>query len=225
MSFYTSRKDKPEWLLREFPDIFKQARQVLDIGCDQKKIASLLPAHISYTGLDIIPEADIQWNLDSGVALPIKDKEYDLVLCLETLEHLEQIHFIFDQLCRVGSRYILITLPNPISRIFFSYLLGRKCTKKEVEQRKFGAYMKFYGLPFDRPFDRHRWFFNTEESVSFVAYRAKLNGWKVRDIFYSLDTERGLKKYLKFLLAGFGKKRMYNFFNETTVFLLEKDVL
>lgn len=223
MSYYTFREDKPQWLLREFPHLFQDAYRVLDVGCDKGQLARFLPEHSTYTGVDMSQEADINLDLDSGKRLPISDKSYDLVLCLETLEHLEQVHFMLDELFRVSSKYIFITLPNPLSRVFFSYYLGKKFTNNIEKQKQFGTHMKFYGLPFERPFDRHRWFFNTEESISFIRYRAKINHWKIKEVHYSLDMRGGFRKYVKFVLSGFQRERMYNFFNETTIFLLERD--
>lgn len=223
MSLYTSREDKPQWLLREFPSLFQDARHVLDVGCGRRQLAHSLPSHITYTGIDMSQEADVTFNLDSGERLPIADRSYDLVLCLETLEHVEHIHFVLDELFRVSSKYILITLPNPLSRILYSYYLGRKFTRDSEKQKRFGTYMKFYGLPLERPYDRHRWFFNTEESISFMIYRAKLNGWSIQEIRYSLDMRGGFRKYLKLALSGFQRRRMYNLFNETTIFLLERE--
>ena len=223
MSFYTSREDKPRWLVKEFPSLFQDARSVLDVGCDRGQLAQLLPSHIAYTGIDMNEEADIQCNLDSGQRLPLSDKSYDLVLCLETLEHLEHIHVVLDELFRISSKYILITLPNPLSRIFHSYLRGRKRTQDPEQQKQFGAYMKFYGLPFERPFDRHRWFFSTDESISFIRYHAEASNWNIKELRYSLDMKGGFRRYLKFAISAFRRKRMYNLFNETTIFLLERN--
>src|SRR3989344_324665 len=102
MTFYTSREDKSQWFLEEFLGKLESVNTVLDVGCDRGQLAEHFPPRISYTGIDISNEADIQFNLDSKEKLPVADASYDAVICLETLEHIEQTHFIFDELCRAS---------------------------------------------------------------------------------------------------------------------------
>ena len=42
--------------------------------------------------------------------------------------------------------------------------------------------MKFYGLPPERPIDRHKWFFSSEEAERYVRHRAAANGMRVLQI-------------------------------------------
>ncbi|MCP6726797.1 MAG: class I SAM-dependent methyltransferase [Patescibacteria group bacterium] len=222
MNFYTSRETRQEWIVKNFPEIFQNINSVLDVGCDQRQMLEFLEKHIKYVGIDVSDGADIQIDLDSTKALPFSDNEFDAVLALDTLEHLEEFHFIFDELCRISNKYIIITLPNPLSQIPWNYFMGRKHAHTLEERKKEGTYTKPYGLPLEKPEDRHRWFFNTEESINFINYRAEKNGFNVRDIGYSIDYQSKLKKFIKFVLAGFSRKRMLNFFTDSTIFLLER---
>lgn len=44
--------------------------------------------------------------------LPFKDAEFDVVLCSETLEHVSDLHGAVDELLRVASKAVVITVPH-----------------------------------------------------------------------------------------------------------------
>lgn len=217
---YTSRENKPEWVVSIFKEVFQDVKKVLDIGCDQKQLKKILSGDINYIGVDISGMPDVLFNFDKEENLPFEDKSYDLVFCSEVLEHLENIHFIFDELCRLSKKYIIISLPNPLSGIF-AYLFGKKYAKT-TESKEFGKFIKYYGLPIDKPKDRHRWFFSTEEALEFVSKRAEKNNCKIEKVLYTIDFQRGIRKVIKIMLSGFSRKRMLNLFNGTTWFLIRK---
>jgi len=218
---YTSRKNKPEWLLKVFGGLFLSSNKILDVGCDNAQLKIILPPHIIYTGIDAAGMPDILFDLDSGKNLPFENKSFDLVFCSEVLEHLESIHFIFDELCRVSGKYVLLSLPNAIADIS-SYLHGNIYSDTIEKNKKFGRYVKFYGLPLDKPFDRHRWFFSTEEAVEFVKYRTAKNNCKIEKILYSIDFGNNQPGFFQKIFLGFNRKRSLNLFNDTTWFLIKK---
>lgn len=218
--YYKTREDKPKWVVDNFPELFK-APSILDIGCDKKQLKRYIPENTHYIGLDISKEADINFNLDSGNVLPFKDREFNLVVALDILEHIENIHQIFDELCRVSSKSILISLPNNLQSAIKGYIF-RKYNKDKNYQLQHGKYSKFYGLPFEKPEDRHRWFFNSEEAESFVNYRANKNGFNVVGIKYEIDMQSTIRKIFRFIIVGFSRRRMLDFFSGTIFFVLEK---
>ncbi|MEZ4461136.1 MAG: class I SAM-dependent methyltransferase [bacterium] len=65
----------------------------------------------------------------SVLDLPFGDGEFDMVCCFETLEHLPFGDFDrgLDELCRVASRYVLISLPDvtPYVRVDIKGSVGR----------------------------------------------------------------------------------------------------
>jgi len=221
MKLYRNRREKAEWMIQQFKPIFEEVNSVLDVGCDRKYLKRYLSDKINYIGIDITGVPDIYFDLDKDGKLPFEDNSFDLVVCADVLEHLENIHFVFDELVRVSSKYILISLPNPASGII-AYFLGRKYSRSFEKQKEFGKYMKFYGLPLEKPKDRHKWFFNTEEAVEFIKYRANKNNCKIKKIIYTIDYQKGIKKVLKVILCGSNRKKMLNLFNGTTWFLIEK---
>lgn len=50
---------------------------------------------------------DIKFNLDTTTSLPFEVNEFNCVSCVEVLEHLDNLHFIFDELIRISKQYLL----------------------------------------------------------------------------------------------------------------------
>lgn len=221
MTSYRNREEKMTWMVGQFKSVFEHINSVLDIGCYEKYLERHIPERVKYVGVDIYGRPDIHLDLDKKENLPFKDDSFDLVVCADVLEHLENIHFIFDELIRISNKYVLIALPNPLSGVF-SYFLGRNYSELFEKQKKFGKYMKFYGLPLEEPKDRHRWFFNTEEAINFIRYRSKKNKWEILKIIYTINFQGNFKKLLKFIISGFNRKRTLNWFNGATWFLIKK---
>jgi SAM-dependent methyltransferase len=141
---------------------------VVDVGCRGKELeAALAGRPISYVGVDIDPSADIVADL--GEKLPFDDDWADVVVALDVLEHTNDIHHAFSELCRVASRHVVITLPN--------------CYEAGIRMRflRGGPVSDKYGLPLDPPEDRHRWFFSFAEAGAFVQSSADREGWRVLD--------------------------------------------
>ena len=89
---------------------------VLDVGCGE---GHLIPHHYSNRlGLDFSPVA-VQKCLLKGrlavvgraEALPFPDKSFDVVTCLETLEHTEDPVAVLAECKRVARRVVLISVP------------------------------------------------------------------------------------------------------------------
>jgi hypothetical protein len=166
---YTDRASKARYIAAKYAPILSTS--VLDVGCDQRQILAHLPKGVRYTGLDIAPPADVVINLDTpGITLPCADQEFDTVMACDVLEHLERIHPIFDEFCRVAAQRVIISLPNPAHN-FVDALTTHG-----------GGRLKFYGLPVDPPKDRHRWFFGAEEAAHFLRERGRRSGFLVEQL-------------------------------------------
>jgi hypothetical protein len=95
------------------------------------------------------------------------------VLCLDVLEHLENIHEMFDRLCALTKNYVIISLPNPWASMMENF------ESKSYNQH---TNIKFYGLPNERPDDRHKWFYSFNEAKRFIEYRAEKNHMDILDL-------------------------------------------
>jgi SAM-dependent methyltransferase len=165
---YDSRESKSEYVFDKYQGLFEET--VLDVGADAMYLKNKIISNGgNYLGVGYGDGIDIELNLEKA-PLPFKDNEFDTVICLDVLEHLENIHAVFDELCRVSKKSIIISLPNPWSDLFTTLRIGNHSEEEGV---------KFYGLPPEKPLDRHRWFFSEKEAYNFVSYRSKKNGWNL----------------------------------------------
>lgn len=105
-------------------EIDKQSVALLDVGCGNGRISSLLTdrAYLNYVGLDIflpyLEQARLRFPRGNYILcdiryLPIRDKTFDTVLSMSVLEHLEReegLKLITD-LQRVARRQVIVWIP------------------------------------------------------------------------------------------------------------------
>lgn len=139
---------------------------LVDVGCRRASGQALPPGrNLRYYGLDRVGTADVVADLSEG--LPFGDEGVDIVLALDVLEHVDDIHAAFAEVCRVASRLVAITLPNVYElKGRWRFLLGSPLSGK-------------YGLPDEAPPDRHRWIFSLNEARRFCRQCGMLSGFSV----------------------------------------------
>jgi SAM-dependent methyltransferase len=100
-------------------DVFAPGR-VLDVGCGPGALMTLLAElGVEADGIDASPAAralapaGVQDRITTAEAteLPVPDREYELVICRELLEHLTAIEIrrVVSELCRVSARFVYVT--------------------------------------------------------------------------------------------------------------------
>jgi SAM-dependent methyltransferase len=94
------------------------AVSVLDVGCGDGRLTNrLVDRHARVVGVDIAAEALQHVRTETHVApvtaLPFADRAFDLVLCTEVLEHLEDAELAgaVGELSRVAARFVLLSVP------------------------------------------------------------------------------------------------------------------
>jgi len=76
--------------------------KLLDIGAGEHLIKKFLPKNIKYISIDSIGKQNYNINLNSN-KLPFKDKSFDIILCLETLEHILSPHNLMNEILRIDA--------------------------------------------------------------------------------------------------------------------------
>lgn len=97
---------------------------VLDAGCGEGFTLDKLKKEKigkTYKGIEFDPQAvliantlypKIEVKQGDIMKLPYKSNSFDLVVCTEVLEHLENPKKAYRELLRVSKKYVLITVPN-----------------------------------------------------------------------------------------------------------------
>jgi SAM-dependent methyltransferase len=91
---------------------------VLDVGCGDGRLPNRLVArHERVVGVDIAAEAlrhvEAETHVAPVTALPFADRSFELVLCTEVLEHLDDAELAraLRELSRVAGRFVLLSVP------------------------------------------------------------------------------------------------------------------
>ena len=106
-------------------------RSVLEVGCGEgfstRRLRAMLPDEVPLEAVDIerrLVEATRRRNpsvpvrQESAYALGAGDRAYDMVICMEVLEHLDRPATAMDELVRVSARWLLLSVPRePLWRV------------------------------------------------------------------------------------------------------------
>lgn len=156
---------------------------ILDVGCDTRLLKDILK-NVNYTGIDIAGTPDIQVDLEKIEKLPFEDNNFSTTVCSEVLEHLDSLHLIFDEIIRVTTNYIIISLPN-------NWAVFRKAIKRGRGKHK------YYGLPPTRPDDRHKWFFNIAEAITFAKEQGKKHNLSIIEMIANEEPTSLIKRIFR----------------------------
>lgn len=201
---FPSRKDRGIFVARRFEKYLRQS--ILDVGCYEAPLRELLRA-ASYTGVDMAGNPDIELNLEKVERLPFEDNSFDTVICVDVLEHLDNLHSVFADLVRVSKQYIIVSLPN--------CWRDARCP---IERGRGG--FGHYGLPAEKPLDRHKWFFSLTQARKFIEAKAKEFGLEAEEMIVAEQPKNILVRGLRRI--RYGKKSYQNRYAQTLWTVLRK---
>ena len=116
----------PVRVIRRLPK--ERNYKLLDVGASTKFLEKLLPENVKYYSLDCTGKHNWVFDLEKG-KLPIKSGFFDIVVCLETLEHITNPESVIKEILRVGKKeaIFILSMPNDYNFVLrFYYLLGKK---------------------------------------------------------------------------------------------------
>ena len=179
---YQDRESKYLFIESHFKKYLKDATSVLDIGCDDNKLKSRWGSKV--LGIDIGGNPDQIVNLEQEKLSRFDNASFDLLVCIDLLEHIDNLHAVLDDMIRVSKSRIIISLPNcghffRIMPVVFGISTG-----------------KYYGLPVDPPKDRHKWYFTWRELHHFFKVYAKRNNLLIESEFLSYGYRSVIRRVL-----------------------------
>ena len=206
---FENRAERSQFISKIYKHYLKFS--VLDVGCSENTLKSYLPENIKYVGIDISGKPDFIVNLEEDKLKMFEDQSFYIVVCTDVLEHLDNIHEIFDDLCRVSKKYIIVSLPNNWIQFKFSLMSGM-------------AEHKFYGLPVDSPEDRHKWVFNHDQALNFLKLRGRKNNFKIINRFSLPIISKSFKIHIfdMFFKLYYGNRFRFNNLHYSSIWVLLK---
>jgi 2-polyprenyl-3-methyl-5-hydroxy-6-metoxy-1,4-benzoquinol methylase len=102
---FPARQDRSAFVARRFAEYLNGS--VLDVGCYEAPLREILGS-VSYTGIDVVGRPDIEVNLEKAERLPFEDSAFRCVLCIDVLEHLDNLHAVFAELVRVAQCHVIV---------------------------------------------------------------------------------------------------------------------
>src|SRR5688500_8901200 len=97
------RADRPRFIGHRFGRYFPGT--VRGIGCDEAVLKGIV-GEKNYSGVGMTEQSDVKVDLEREGRLPFKDRRWETVLCLDVLEHLNNMHDFTDEVFRVANSYV-----------------------------------------------------------------------------------------------------------------------
>jgi SAM-dependent methyltransferase len=201
---FPTRIDRSKFVAKRFAKYLNKS--VLDVGCYEAPLRDILGEKI-YTGIDIVGKPDVKFDLDSSTLFPFENEAFKSIICVDVLEHLNNLHFVFSELVRVSKEYIIISLPN-----------CWRDARVPIERGR--GHFAHYGLPVNKIIDRHRWFFNLSEAKQFLNAQIEVFNLKLEEMFL---TEKPKNSVLRFFRRiRYPGERYMNRYSHTIWVVLKK---
>lgn len=180
--FFPTRSARTAFIAERFATYL--CNSVLDVGCFEAPLRTMLPKGVAYTGIDFAGAPDIEINLEKTEKLPFENDSHECVICVEVLEHLDNLHDLFDELVRVTSKHVIVSLPN-----------CWRDARRPIERGR--GEFAHYGLPLEKPKDRHKWFMNVTQAREFLVGKASSHRLTIVEMFVTEKPRGALLRFLR----------------------------
>lgn len=188
--YFKDRKSRARFICKFFNQYIGPSESILDVGCSENDLKKMIGEKVY--GIDKAGAPDKRIDLEKEKLSIFQDNSFDMVVCTEVLEHIDNLYETLDDISRVTKKYILISLPN-CSDIW-----------KILRIILFSSTGKYYGLPHDNPGDRHKWFFSWKEADNFFLNYCQKSNMKIIESFLHFNYQDSGKEFiLKTMLKGF----------------------
>lgn len=111
--------------------------KILEVGAQDEVLKKFIPKGMSYETIDMYgtPDYKIDLNVEN---IPVEDNVYDVMICLETLEHTLYPKEIIKELKRVTKKdgLFILSMPNDYNfwlRIYYLFGMKSVCTDEPFE--------------------------------------------------------------------------------------------
>lgn len=104
-----AKKKKKEYFLEKI----HKNKSILEIGCGSGWVGDYLKENgwTNYTGIDIVPPADIVGDIRNWKAIGLKEESFDVIIAFEVVEHIDCFKECLALLKRNGM--LMVTTPVP----------------------------------------------------------------------------------------------------------------
>ena len=183
---------------------------VLDLGCRDMVLKKFLLGNYEYFGVDNsnTKETDpalINHNLEEGI--PINIKKPDIIVALDVLEHIENIHSVYNQLFTTSNKTIVVALPN---MAYYKFRLNFMIK---------GVLSGKYIFSENKVLDRHRWIPNVKSIEKFIKSNTP-ESWKITKYNYIAERKRN---FIFYFLEKFLSKFFPGLFIYEIIYIFKKE--
>lgn len=167
---HTPKNPLQKFLIKRFFDKFLQTvkftnvKSVLDVGCGEGFTMNRMKdagvgerregIEYSETSIAIAKKLYPDLNIKQGdiYKLPYKANSFDLVVCTEVLEHLENPKKALLELVRVSKKYVLLSVPNEPFFMMANLLRGKNLSRwgndiEHIQHWSSGSFERFVKVP------------------------------------------------------------------------------
>lgn len=155
--------------------------KILDLGCRDAILSDYLDGTFDYTGVDFIPKIInnnkkiINLNLEEGINTELGN--FDIITAIDVLEHIENIHQLYNQIFQRCNKIFAIALPNMgYYKFRLKFFFNGELSGKYI----FHSY---------RHIDRHRWIPNYYTIRNFVKKNTPTN-WEIKEYKFIAQRKR-----------------------------------